>query len=391
MGAIKEKSKVKIHLVTRIKNFFNKFYCKFKTFFLSFIPSFFKKKKKYVDVNKQQGLPYILCVENITSKEIKNVELFGSYNMLSQDGFEENGDYCSRGLKITSSIPSISYKQILHAMTFVKFKVGLTYIMTVNQKQIFHPLKVVKKTIDGNLNENILIVTKDPYQQQKNIVALKSTYEIDGLTSVVIPKIEPKTKVVYYFYPKTWSLSNVEQQNLGFRFFKSISDYFKKKEIIKNVYTIEVANHTDEVKKDVSLFGSFMKINNSNKNNCSLKGGNLIINDVVISSLTPNISYAEMLYHTMNNPINVKLSYIRNLKGSKFQFASEFKIKTSDVVGNVHQRKSVPTIDPYQYQDDVLISNQKFGIDGFTEFIISELQPKTIVVYQFYSEIEEKK
>ena len=389
MGAIKEKSKVKIQLVTRIKKFFNKFYSKFMAVFLSFIPSFFKKKKKYVDVSKQQGLPYIVCVENVTSREVKNVELFGSYNILSQDVFEKNGDYYSRGLKITSNVPNISYKQILHAMTFVKFKVGLTYIMTVNQKQIFHPLKVVKKTIDGNLNENVLIVTKDPYQQQKNIVALKCTYEIDGLTSVVIPKIEPKTRAVYYFYPDPLAFIDVKKENLGFRFFKSISDYFKKKEIIKNVlpYTIEVANYTDEVKKDVSLFGSFMKINNSNKNNCSLKGGNLIINDVVISSLTPNISYAQMLYHTMNNPINVKSTYIRNLKGSKFQFASEFKIKTSDVVGNVAQRTVVPTISPYQYQDDVLISTQKFGIDGFTEFIISELQPKTIVVYQFYSEI----
>ena len=51
-------------------------------------------------------------------------------------------------------------------------------------------------------------------------------------------------------------------------------------------------------------------------------------------------------------------------------------------------RTIVPVIDPYQQQNDVLSNHQKFRIDGFTEFIISELQPKTTVVYQFYPEEE---
>jgi hypothetical protein len=82
------------------------------------------------------------------------------------------------------------------------------------------------------------------------------------------------------------------------------------------------------------------------------------------------------------------LNYIRSLEGDKSQITAEFKIRTKDATGNVAQRTIVPVIDPYQQQNDVLSNHQKFRIDGFTEFIISELQPKTTVVYQFYPEEE---
>ena len=396
MSATKEKSQGEIKIKYRKpiqQSLLKRFSCKFMNIFLFFIPPFLKKKKKYVDVSKQQGQPYIVCVENVTSKEVKNAELFGSYDLLSQDVFEKNGDYYSRGLKITSNIPNISYKDILNAMAFMKFKVGLTYVMTTNEKQIFHPLNVVKKTINGNLKENVLIFTKDPYQQQTNIVAVKSDYEIDGLTSLVIPKIEPKTKAVYYFYPAPLAYVEVKKENFAFRFFKSISDYFKKKEIVKSAslpFTIEVANYTEEVKKDVSIFGSFSKISRS-ENSYFNKDNSLVCNDVLISSLTPNISYAEILYYIANNPVNIGLNYIRSLSGNKSQISSEFKIRTKDATGNVAQRTILPTVDPYQNQNDVLSNNEKFRIDGFTELIISELQPKTTVIYQFYPEDEEMK
>ena len=394
MSATKEKSQGEIKIKYRKpiqQSLFNKLSCKFLKAFLFFIPPFLKKKKKYVDVSKQQGLPYIVCVENVTTKAVHNVELFGSYNMLTRDVFDKYGYYISRGIKISSQIPNVTYKDILHAFAFMKFKVGLTYIMTVNQKQIFYPLKVVKKMISGDLSEKILIVSKDPYQQQMNIVAVKSDYEIDGFTSIVIPTIEPKTSANYYFYPDPLAYIENKKENFAFRFFKSISDYFKKKEVAKRPslpFTIEVANYTDELKKDVSLFGSFSKIS-PNENSYFNKGNSLVCNDVLISSLTPNISYAEILYYIINNPVGIGFNYIRSLEGDKNQITAEFKIRTKDATGNVAQRTNVPSIDPYQQQIDVLSNHQKFRIDGFTEFIISELQPKTTVVYQFYPEVEE--
>ena len=370
---------------------FSRISCKFLTAFLFFIPPYFKKNKKYVDVSKQQGLPYIVCVENVSTKAVHNVELFGSNDMLTRDVFDKDGNYVNRSLTISCNIPEVSYKDVLRGISMSKFKVGLTYVMTTNQNQIFYPLRVVKKMIYGDLWENVLIVTKDPYQQQTNILAVKQCYEIDGLTTLVIPTVEPKTKVTYYFYPDPLAYTEVKKQNFAFRLFTSISNLFKKKEFIKGIinkpYTIQVTNNTDEVKKNVSLFGSYPNIS-PRENKSFNKYNDLEEDGVTIKSLTPNISYAEMLYYIMNNPLRVGLNYIRVSNGDKSQILEEFKIKAKDATGNIYQKKINNRIDPYQSQTDILCNNEKFSIDGFTELIISELQPKTTVVYQLYPEDE---
>ena len=137
------------------QSLFSRISCKFLTAFLFFIPPYFKNRKKVIKYdslrwlkiskdseNKGKGIGtrYVICVENNTSKPIHNVELFGSYNMLTRDVFDKYGYYISRGIKISSNVPNVTYKDILHAFAFMKFKVGLTYIMTVHQNQIFYTI-----------------------------------------------------------------------------------------------------------------------------------------------------------------------------------------------------------------------------------------------------------
>ena len=406
MSETKELINGKFRYNVKKKSLFNKFSCKFLTAFLFFIPPYFKKKKKilkydglrwrdmsndYENNGKDVGTPYIVCVENVSTKAVHNVELFGSNDMLTRDVFDKDGNYVNLNLNISSNIPEVSYKDILRGMSMSKFKVGLTYIMTTNQKQIFHPLRVVKKMIYGDLWENVLIVTKDPYQQQMNIVAVKQCYEIDGLTTLVIPTVEPKTKVTYYFYPDPLAYIEVKKENFAFRLFTSISNLFKKKEFIKGIinkpYTIQVTNNTDEVKKNVSLFGSYPNIS-PRENKIFNQNNDLVEDGVTIKSLTPNISYAEMLYYIMNNPLRVGLNYIRSSEGDKNQILEDFYVRTKDISGNIYNEKITTHIDPYQSQIDVISNNKKFSIDGLTELIIIELQPKTTVVYQFYPEDE---
>lgn len=392
MSATKEKLHDEIERGMRNHSLLTKFSCKFLTAFLFFIPPFFKKKKRLSqNEGKGMGTPYIICVENNTSKAIHNVELFGSYDMLTREVFDKDGNYVSRNLKISSSIPEISYKDILYGINSLNFKVGLSYIQSANCKQIFQPLKVVKKTIYGNLSENISVVIKDPYQQQTNIVALKCNYEIDGLTTVVIPTIKPKTKVSYYFYPDPLAFIEVKKQNFAFRFFNSISEYFKREEIVKGIskpISIQVTNNTNEVKKDICLFGSYKNII-PNENKVFNQHNDLITEGVTISSITPNISYGEMLYNLINNPLKVGLNYIRVSDGNKNQIFMDLKIKTEDSMGNIAQKNIITSIDPYQQQIDVVANKEKFLIDGNTELIITELKPKTSVTFNLYPQDEE--
>jgi hypothetical protein len=393
MSATKEKSQGEIKIKYRKpiqKSLLNKLSCNFLKAFLFFIPPYFKKKKKYVDVSKQQEPIYIISVENLTTKAVHNVELFGSYNFLSTNLFDKDYNLLNRGVKIKSHIPNVDYKEILYGLSMNNFKVGLTYILTTNQKQIFHPLKVVNKMICGNLSEKTLIVSKDPHQQQCNILCVQSNYEIDGLTTVVIPILEPKTTVNYYFYAEALSSTKSKKENFVIIFFKNIFNYFNKKEVVKaksKPYTIEVSNDTDEVKNDVSIFGSYKNAKPIG-NKAFNKYNELVQDGIKIRSLTPNISYSEMLHNIMNNPLKVGLNYIRLVDGDKNQILSSIKIKTSDANGNIAQKTIYPTLDPYQHQIDCIADKRKFSIDGFTEFIISELKPRTTIVYQFYPDVE---
>jgi hypothetical protein len=393
MSVTKEKSQSEIKIKYRKpiqQSLFNKLYCKFLKPFLFFIPPYFKKNKKYVNVSKQQGLPYIICVENLTTKAVRSVELFGSYNFLSTNLFDKDYNLFNRGVKISSNIPNVNYKEILYGLSMDKFKVGLTYIMTTNQKQIFHQLKVVNKMICGNLSENTLIVSKDPYQHQCNTLCVKSNYKIDGLTTLVIPILEPKATVHYYFYPETLASTKSKKENFLIRFFKYIFNYFKKKEVVKSIskpYTIEVSNDTDEVKNDISIFGTY-KNANPIANKAFNKHNELIQDGITIRSLTPNISYAEMLYYIMENPLKVAFINIRLVSGYKNQILSDNIIRTTDANGNIAQKTTTPTIEPNQHQIDCILYKQKFLIDGFTEFIVSELKPKTTIVYQFYPDVK---
>lgn len=381
--------RIKLRLPKK-QSLFNKFSCKLLTAFLFFIPPFLKKKKLPPIGNGEfQGQPYVIHVENNTAKEVRNVKLFGSYEVLSEDVFDKSGNYIHRGVKISSAIPDLSYQDVLCGMNISSFVVSLTYVMSMNQKQILSSLRLIKKSVFGDLSEDILISTKDPYQQQTNIVALKKDYKIDGLTSLVIPILQPNAKATYYFYPTPLAYSKVkiEKQSLAFRFFKSISEYFKKEELVikeSKPITIQVSNFTDEVKKDVSIFGAYKNLFKSE--NARIVNGSLVIDDVLISSSTPNVSYAEMLYYTMNFDFKVVLTYIWISDGDLSQICKDFKIKTQDDSGNLAQKTIIPRIDPYQQQNDVLCNHQKFTACGHTEFIITELQPKTTVVYQFYPE-----
>jgi len=82
-----------------------------------------------------------------------------------------------------------------------KCNIGLTYIQSENTKQILEKLSIKIQDANGTLVVKVLTPTKDPYQQQQNIVAVKENYTIDGDTAIVIHKVHPKTILKMYFYP----------------------------------------------------------------------------------------------------------------------------------------------------------------------------------------------
>jgi hypothetical protein len=150
--------------------------------------------------------PYIVNIENTTDKIIENVSLFfgNSQNKLA---FNSDGNYVENGLIISSGLPNVTYNHIVKNFITNKCNIALTYIQCENEEQILEIIRVKTQSANGNLCSIDIVPVIEDLQINKNIVAIKRNYILDGDTAIVIRNVYPKTIVRMYFYPK-FNLTN---------------------------------------------------------------------------------------------------------------------------------------------------------------------------------------
>ena len=170
---------------------------------------FFKKSKvkelKQTNFEKSNdeimtSLPYVVNIENTTDKIIENVSLFFGNNQ-NELSFDKKGNYVANGLIISSGIPNVTYKHIVKNFITNKFNIGLTYIQSVTENQVLEKFTYNHQNSNGVFYGRVITPTLDPYQEQTNIVAVKTEYTLDGDTEIILHKVHPKTIVRMYFYP----------------------------------------------------------------------------------------------------------------------------------------------------------------------------------------------
>ena len=170
---------------------------------------FFKKNKvkelKQTNFEKSNdeimtSLPYVVNIENTTDKIIENVSLFFGNNQ-NELSFDKKGNYVANGLIISSGIPNVTYKHIVKNFITNKFNIGLTYIQSVTENQVLEKFTYNHQNSNGVFYGRVITPTIDPYQEQTNIVCLKTEYTLDGDTEIILHKVHPKTIVRMYFYP----------------------------------------------------------------------------------------------------------------------------------------------------------------------------------------------
>ena len=171
---------------------------------------FFKKSKpkdpEQKDLEKSNdeiipSVPYIVNIENTTDKIIENVSLFFGNNQ-NELAFDKKGNYVANGLIISSGVPNVTYKHIVKNFITNKFNIGLTYMQSATSNQVLEKFTYKHQNSNGVFYGRTITPTIDPYQQQTNIVAVKTEYTLDGDTEIILHKVHPKTKVGMYFYPK---------------------------------------------------------------------------------------------------------------------------------------------------------------------------------------------
>jgi hypothetical protein len=145
--------------------------------------------------------PYIVNIENTTDKIIENVSLFFG-NSQNELLFDKKGNYVANGLIISSGVPNVTYNHIVKNFITNKFNIGLTYIQSVSVNQVLEKFTYKHQNSNGVFHGRVITPTIDPYQQQTNIVAVKTKYTLDGDTEIILHKIQPKTIVRMYFYPE---------------------------------------------------------------------------------------------------------------------------------------------------------------------------------------------
>lgn len=171
---------------------------------------FFKKGKvkepKQTDLEKSNdeiitSQPYIVNIENTTDKIIENVSLFFGNNQ-NELLFDKKGNYVANGLIISSGVPQVTYNHIVKNFITNKFKIGLTYIQSATANQVLEKFTYKHQNSNGVFYGRVITPTIDPYQQQTNIVSVKTEYTLDGDAEIILHKIHPKTIVRMYFYPE---------------------------------------------------------------------------------------------------------------------------------------------------------------------------------------------
>tara|TARA_R100000231_G_scaffold138172_2_gene115946 strand:- start:20 stop:748 length:729 start_codon:yes stop_codon:yes gene_type:complete len=143
-------------------------------------------------------------------------------------------------------------------------------------------------------------------------------------------------------------------------------------------YILQIANSTTDDVADVAVFNAYKSLAASATN---FDNPAAITISIGLSGLT----YGELLYQSMNKSFVVGLTYLSSANAS--QVLETLKISQKDSNGNESHKSIVPTIDPFQQQNNKVAIAFNYKIDGFTKMTISKiLASATLSMYLYPAE-----
>jgi len=148
-----------------------------------------------------QSQPYIVQVTSTSGADVNNFDILGSYQYLNNSGFTNSGNLVIGAVTVSSGISNVTYQEMLWQFQNNVFSVGLTYMQSTVASQVLSTVSVNTRDANGNIAQKSLIPIIDPYQQQTNIVAMKTPFRIDGFTKLVIQTVTANSTTKFYFYP----------------------------------------------------------------------------------------------------------------------------------------------------------------------------------------------
>jgi hypothetical protein len=139
-------------------------------------------------------LPYIITIKNLTSKDIKEVDVI-------------NYDYKKEEKKIEYSMNShsVAYDDFLRLTSCSNprdpIKIGLMYIQSANGAQPFQTLYIIESYPNGGFKGVPITPMLDPMQQQGGVTIVRHYFDISFTTDIVIANLLANAAVTFRFYP----------------------------------------------------------------------------------------------------------------------------------------------------------------------------------------------
>lgn len=122
----------------------------------------------------------------------------------------------------------------------------------------------------------------------------------------------------------------------------------------------------------------------SNPNYSFNSAGSLVIGSIVISSLTPNVTYQQLLYQILTQPFTVGGTYISCASPSS-QVLQPFTVQSNDANGKFIGFTVSPVVSPFQQQLSIITDDTPYRIDQFTGITFSQILPNAVILLRWYA------
>lgn len=138
-----------------------------------------------------------------------------------------------REVQPTSSIPGVTYPQILQQSTAEPFVVGKTQIYSSNVNQLLEVFTRTEKDVNGNVTKFPFVPTIDPYQEISSTLEFFDDYMIDGNVGLQFIA-KANTSIKFVVYPLMTSKPQNELEDN-----KEVESYEIEKEDLEKTVVLE--------------------------------------------------------------------------------------------------------------------------------------------------------
>jgi len=153
----------------------------------------------------QTSIPFVINITSTSGAMVPDFEILGANTFLypnpGKASWNANGDLVVDSITISSGTAGVTYQQILAQSANQPFKVGMTYYQSPTSAQVLQGLLIVKKDANGMTSSLPVTSLKDPYQQQNDVVVIKTPYDVDGNTSIKVANVLPNATIQFFLFP----------------------------------------------------------------------------------------------------------------------------------------------------------------------------------------------